>query len=154
MNSLSLSPLLFLLRNTLLCSLQFFESFFARLLSLNTLAFSTGSSPSPVTLVIPYTVLQELDGLKNSRRDVSSDAREANRWILAALQAQKKVFVKMDLGDGLGKRHLPLEESRWAMHVQNRRNMQEVLKTSGNCTVSVFLMSIRNDDIDFQDKGN
>lgn len=126
-----LSPLIFFPRNTLISALPFFESLFARLLSLNTRASTSEISPSPITLIIPYTVLLELDGLKTSNR-AGIDARKANHWLLAALKTQKKVFVKVDPGDGNGIREMKLDEGRWALHVQNRSNMQEVMRNVGD----------------------
>ncbi|CAD6923908.1 unnamed protein product [Tilletia controversa] len=48
--------------------------------------------PAPFRLALPHIVIRELDGLKTGGRSdsVRTAARQANRWILACLQAQKR----------------------------------------------------------------
>ncbi|KAK0537417.1 Origin recognition complex subunit 2 [Tilletia horrida] len=46
--------------------------------------------PAPFRLALPHIVVRELDKIKGSYRDINKAARQANRWILACLQAQKR----------------------------------------------------------------
>ena len=65
---------------------------------------STHAAPPPIALIIPYTVLSELDGLKSSPKpSVAYHARLATKWLLTALQTQKH----------------SIPEPTWALHVQS-----------------------------------
>ena len=95
--------------NTLISCLALLKALFAALLTRNVAYTSTveqqggqpraQARPSPIKLVIPYAVISELDGLKITRRKddlgrpVASQAREANHWLLSALQKQKRVTI-------------------------------------------------------------
>ena len=112
--------------NTLMSCLELLKALFAALLTRNvayaaalrqptpSLAVTTG--PSLIRLVIPYVVVSELDGLKVTRRKddsgrpVASQAREANHWLLSALQKQKRVPI-----DEAGSH---LSEELWPLFVQ------------------------------------
>lgn len=68
---------------------------------------------TPVYLVVPSTVLEELDGMKHTERrlfpdaalSVGAGARRASHWLLSAIQRQKQ-------GPSAHTRQ------RWALHVQ------------------------------------
>ncbi|KAK0545479.1 Origin recognition complex subunit 2 [Tilletia horrida] len=88
--------------NTLIASFVFLRTLFSLLLvrNLNALllrsvwppnvAIPSDLRPAPFRLVLPHIVIQELDGLKSHDDDAGAKARQANRWILACLQAQKR----------------------------------------------------------------
>lgn len=96
--------------NTLMSCLELLKALFASLLTRN-VAFAAATkqqyasssalptTPSSIKLVLPYIVVSELDGLKvtsrkdDSGRPVASKAREANHWLLSALQKQKRVSI-------------------------------------------------------------
>ncbi|PWZ02315.1 hypothetical protein BCV70DRAFT_198597 [Testicularia cyperi] len=109
--------------NTLMSCLDLLKALFASLLTRNVAAaqtppalIGTDAAPRPalIRLVIPYVVISELDGLKTSRRKedssgklVASMARDANSWLLSALQKQKRVPIDAD-GSGLPSSFWPL----------------------------------------------
>jgi predicted ribonuclease YlaK len=76
---------------------------------------------SPIMLIVPYVVVRELDGLKiSARRDradsdltVGQKAQRANRWILDAIQQQKKrSYCEQDVS-------VPIPEHAWILHVES-----------------------------------
>lgn len=112
--------------NTLMSCLELLKALFAALLTRNVTyaaairqhapASAHPIRPSLIKLVIPYVVVSELDGLKITRRKddsgrpVASHAREANHWLLSAIQKQKRVPV-----DETGAN---LPEELWPLFVQ------------------------------------
>ncbi|CBQ72917.1 conserved hypothetical protein [Sporisorium reilianum SRZ2] len=114
--------------NTLMSCLELLKALFASLLTHN-VACATAIKqqqqqqqqqqqpvPSSIKLVLPHVVVSELDGLKVTRRKddsgrpVASQAREANHWLLSALQKQKRVTI--DQAD------TPLSQDLWPLFVQ------------------------------------
>ncbi|UZJ56836.1 hypothetical protein CBS101457_006156 [Exobasidium rhododendri] len=73
---------------------------------------------TPLSLIIPHTVLSELDNLKSSTKgNVGPAARAANNWILTALQTQKKqMYDIMEMGT---RRRQNIPERSWVVHVEN-----------------------------------
>ena len=94
-------------------------TFFSQCLSRNVFALSNLQfPPSPIALIIPHTVLSELDNLKSSTKDsVGPAARAANNWILSALQAQKKQMYDVVEHGTLRRETIP--ERSWVVHVEN-----------------------------------
>lgn len=128
------SPSLWVLdTNTLMSCLGLLKALFASLLTRN-VAFATAAAmqqqrlesshlpttPSSIKLVLPYVVVSELDNLKVTRRKddsgrpVAAQAREANNWLLAALQKQKRVPV--------GDSGASLSDDLWPLFVQPSRH--------------------------------
>lgn len=67
-------------------------------------------SSTPVYLVIPHSVLEELDGMKHSERrldtgTVGAAARNASRWLLETVQRQKSTPAAHN-------------RLRWVLHIQ------------------------------------
>lgn len=103
--------------------LSFLKHIFSFLFTHNTqYLLGKRQSIAPFALVIPKTVLRELDGLKAQRGSTSkrSAAQQANRWILQALRTQKH----FDFG-GIG-----LPEALWALHVQTQEHSSHTLLES------------------------
>jgi hypothetical protein len=120
MYSADLSPILLsVIRNVLLSTLPFLATFFTQCLSRNVFALSNSSfPPSPISLIIPHTVLSELDNLKTSAKShVGSAARAANNWILTALQTQKRQMY--DVIESRSRRRQNIPERSWVVHVEN-----------------------------------
>ncbi|PWN54400.1 hypothetical protein IE53DRAFT_383022 [Violaceomyces palustris] len=126
--------------NVLLSNLPFIKALFAVLLNRSisaivsqlTKAGHCRTTPAPIAMVIPHIVLSELDGLKTSprtqggstcNRPISSLAREANRWMLAAIQAQKRAIVPIPC-DGQEKSEA-LPENGWVFHIQSSRHAEK-----------------------------
>jgi hypothetical protein len=111
--------------NTLVSSLALVQELQVRTLTLNVQAVLGGTSPAPLTLIVPSIVLAELDGLKRSaeprgpadaggsRRTLGAAARDATRWILQAVQVQKHLRLRGPAGEDVS-----LPQSAWSLHVQ------------------------------------
>ena len=129
--------------NTLMSCLELLKALFASLLTHN-VAYAAGrhqqqqqhthpsespNRPSSIKLVIPHVVVSELDGLKitrqrdNSGRPVASQAREANHWLLSALQKQKRVTI--DQAD------VPLAQDLWPLFVQPSSHYRHSQRANG-----------------------
>jgi predicted ribonuclease YlaK len=104
---------------------------FSQCLSRNVFALSHSTfPPSPIALVIPHTVLSELDNLKTSSRgNVATAAREANRWILSALQTQKKQMY--DVYEQGQTRRETIPESSWVLHIENTAHTSALQQVHG-----------------------
>ncbi|SPO25590.1 uncharacterized protein UTRI_03309_B [Ustilago trichophora] len=125
--------------NTLMSCLDLLKALFAALLTRNVayaaaVTQQTPSSavpirPSLIKLVVPYVVVSELDGLKITRRrddsgrPVASQAREANHWLLSALQKQKRVPI-----DPAGAN---LSEDLWPLFVQPSAHYNRSKRSTG-----------------------
>lgn len=83
-------------------------------------------------LIVPNTVVRELDNLKSSSRKDSRDtfltvgqkAQRANRWILEASLQQKKRSYDASTGDGTGTRSEMIPEHAWVLHVENSAHLE------------------------------
>ena len=122
--------------NTLMSCLDLLKALFAALLTRN-VAYAASvrqssadpTRPALIKLVIPYVVVSELDGLKITRRQddsgrpVASQAREANHWLLSALQKQKRVPI-----DEAGS---TLSEDLWPLFVQPSTHYHRSKRSNG-----------------------
>ncbi|KAE8265929.1 hypothetical protein A4X09_0g6418 [Tilletia walkeri] len=105
--------------------------------------------PAPFRLVLPHIVIRELDGLKTGGRSdgVRNAARQANRWILACLQAQKRsvsTFLSKDTIELIMRAAIaaggasnevaaaaefvassPIPPEAWALHFETARQYKE-----------------------------
>lgn len=141
--------------NTLMSCLDLLKALFAALLTRN-LAYAMSMSsqtqqshgpaaPAPIKLVIPYVVISELDGLKVTRRKedgtgrpVAQQAREANHWLLSALQKQKRVPI-----DQAGS-HLP--EDLWPLFSQPSTHYARSKRGASSSSRFTFDDSLSPDD--------
>uniref|UniRef100_V5GI51 PIN domain-containing protein n=1 Tax=Kalmanozyma brasiliensis (strain GHG001) TaxID=1365824 RepID=V5GI51_KALBG len=132
--------------NTLLSCLDLLKALFASLLTRNVAyaaAFKQGhlhTRPSSIRLILPYVVVSELDGLKISKgRSVSSQARNANHWLLSALQKQKRVPI-----DEAGAN---LSEDLWPLFVQPSSHYNASKGSRGTCRWDLNDFSTADDEI-------
>ncbi|CDS01842.1 uncharacterized protein SPSC_01492 [Sporisorium scitamineum] len=127
--------------NTLMSCLELLKALFASLLTHNVAyagaikgqqhvqSSASPTRPSSIKLVLPHVVVSELDGLKVTRRKddsgrpVASQAREANHWLLSALQKQKRVTI--DQAD------TPLSQDLWPLFVQPSSHYNRSNRSSG-----------------------
>lgn len=140
--------------NTLMSCLDLLKALFAALLTRN-VAYAAAmgqqgqqsalpTRPTPIRLVIPYVVVSELDGLKVTRRKddsgrpVASQAREANHWLLSALQKQKRVPV-----DEAGSH---LAEDLWPLFVQPSTHYHRSKRSNGPSSRFTFEDTLSCDD--------
>ncbi|SPO25944.1 uncharacterized protein UTRI_03309 [Ustilago trichophora] len=125
--------------NTLMSCLDLLKALFAALLTRN-VAYAAAvnqqppssavpTRPSLIKLVVPYVVVSELDGLKITRRKndsgrpVASQAREANHWLLSALQKQKRVPINQTGAS--------LSEDLWPLFVQPSTHYSRSKRSNG-----------------------
>ncbi|EPQ26637.1 uncharacterized protein PFL1_05958 [Pseudozyma flocculosa PF-1] len=134
--------------NVLLSSLDLLQPLADHIIEQNvaSLLDPTGTlPPSPIALVIPYRVITELDAQKTSTREttrlpspgshgrstthrLSSLAREASRWILTTLKAQKNLQIPL-----AHDHHLPLPQSHRALYGQTHSHHNHT-RPRGRCT--------------------
>lgn len=97
---------------------------FTQCLARNTFALENDAFiASPIMLIVPYVVVRELDGLKSSSRSdredaaltVGQKAQRANRWILDAIQQQKRrSYVQPGISVSAS-----IPEHAWVLHLEN-----------------------------------
>lgn len=118
----------------MLSCLNLLASLFDQLFADN-LASLQGRHPrsAPLAILIPNVVVEELDHLKNSDREttlrrsatsrqrisysVGALARKANKWMLMALQTQKRTTYVAHSPQLTRK---PIPEPAWAMHIESK----------------------------------
>lgn len=119
---LELSPF----SNSLLSALPLLMTLFSQCLARNAFALENQAfERSPISLIVPHTVLSELDALKSARNgrtasttsSTAQTAQRVNRWILDSLRHQKKTTYCIVQSGVLHREVIP--ESAWAMHVEN-----------------------------------
>ncbi|SNX84248.1 uncharacterized protein MEPE_02956 [Melanopsichium pennsylvanicum] len=143
--------------NTLISCLGLLKALFAALLTRNvayasSLAYPNHASsrPSSIKLVIPYVVVSELDGLKITRRNnesgrpVALQAREANHWLLSALQKQKRVPID-ESGSTLDELLWPLFLQTSTHYSQSKRSK----RTNGSSWMSEDALSCDDEIVKF-----
>lgn len=125
--------------NTLMSCLDLLKALFVALLTRNVAyaaavtqqppSLAVPTRPSLIKLVLPYVVVSELDGLKITRRKddsgrpVASQAREANHWLLSALQKQKR--------DPINQTGANLSEHLWPLFLQPSTHYNRSKRSNG-----------------------
>lgn len=131
-------------RNTLISCLNLLGALFDELFHLNLTALETSQAQAPLTILIPNVVVEELDALKNLHREttlrrsaasrqrmshsVGALARKANKWMLMALQTQKRTTCASPIAPG---DRIAVPERSWALHVENKSHALAVQQQAG-----------------------